>query len=244
MSEWFDYQRHLSWVVRGFLRGTPTARVWAKRILAMCPRTKPFTLNAIVWDSIRATLGDGVMQEDTEYLQALERFLAGNAQIINRGYFSYDLRPEMTSHELECYTRLEELLTFLKGFPFPDEEHAMAEYDRRCAEVAPMAMTLSTQASTSGQSGDETIYHLVLREVAVVALSINMRLSLHVAKHLTPAFEPVGAVGVHPYRRPPNLADATGSVEWARKALSAIAGEEWLYLSWQLNEHALRFSLH
>lgn len=244
MPESFDYRRHLSLAVRGFLVGTPAASARAKRIIAACPRTKPFTVNAMVWGSIPSALNDTVMHEDRAYLKALQRFLAGKSAIINRGYFSYDLRAAMTPPELACYTQLLEILTFLEGFPFADEERALAEYDRRCAEVAPMLATLSEQVSGLGQSGEETVYHLVLREVAVVALSINMRLSLHVAKHLTPAYEPVGAVGIHAFHRPPNLVDATSSVAWARKALQAIAGKEWLYLSWQLNEQGLQFSLH
>ncbi len=237
MSESFDYRRHLLHAVRGFLRGTPTSRARARRIVAACPPTKPFTIRRMVWGSLLSALGDSLSHDDPEYLEELQRFLLGTSRLIRRGYVSYDLRSDMTPQERECYLKLQELIEFLERFPFADVDDAISEYDRRRAELAPMPANLQESA----QEADEMIHQLVLREVAAVVLNIDMKLSMLVAKHLAPM---PAWVSVHPYHRPPEYPDATNSVRWARKTLLAIAGQDWLYLSWQLTDEGLWFSLH
>lgn len=240
--ESFDYRRHLLWAVRGFQRGTPTARLRAERIVAACPHTKAFTIADIVWDSIRAALTVPLVQVDSEYLEQLNEFLSVSSRVIRQGYLRYDLRSEMTVQELECYQHLHELVEFLESFPFADHDDPLAEYTRRCAAIKPTLATLSSTMSASGQTNvDETVYHLVLREVAAVALNIDIRWSMLDGNHLVPAAQ---YVDVSSYRRPPFPPDATNSVTWARKALRAIAGEDWLYLSWQLSDSGVQFAVH
>jgi hypothetical protein len=237
MPERFDYRRHFLRAVQSFLAGTPTSIARGNRILAACPRTKPFTVSDMVWGSMRSTLNDTLIQGDVQYLEQLQRFLSGDSLVIKQGFFSYDLRSDMHPREWEWYTQLQEMLNFLERFPFADVDSAVSEYELRCAKLE----TLSEQVNTFDQDMQEAIHDLVLREVASVALNIDMKLSLLSTKHLAPKS---GYVGVYPYQRPPNVPDASGSVVWARKALLAIAGQDWLYLSWQINKNGLQFSLH
>jgi hypothetical protein len=239
--ESFDYRRRLLSAVRGFQRGTPTARLRAERIVAAFPDIKAFTIADIVWDTIHTALTVPLVQVDPEYLEDLHQFLSRSSRIIRQGYLSYDVRSWMTPQEQACYAHLQELLAFLERFPFADLDDAVAEYDRRCAAITPVLADVTAPVSEYGHDEQETIYHLVLREVATVALNIDMRWSMFDGTHLAPAPK---YVDVRPYQPVPFPPDATTSVVWARKALRAIAGEDWLYFSWQLSDSGVQFSLH
>src|SRR5690348_14559622 len=98
----------------------------------------------------------------------------------------------MHPREREWYTQLQDMLNFLERFPFADVDSAVSEYELRCAEIE----TSAANVNTIDQDMQEAIHHLVLREVAIVVLNIDMKLSLLVAKQLVPKSD---YVGVYPY---------------------------------------------
>lgn len=236
MAELFDYRSHLLRAVQEFLEGTETSRTVADEIVAACPPTKAFTIGDIVWGSEVSALKDTIIQSDPVYLQRLYRFLVGTSSYIRRGYVNYDLRPEMTPQELECFVKLLEMVNFLDHYPFADVDDARSEYEHRRDEIE----TTLANMSKSKLEDTEMIHHLVLHEVAAVALNIDIRLSMLVTGHLAPS---PGYVSVNRYRKPPICPDATNSINWARRALLSIAGQDWLYLSWCLDEGGLHFSI-
>lgn len=237
MSDQFDYRHNLLRAVRGLLDGTPESRTEANDILAACPPTKPFTVGDIVWGSIKTTLKDIMIEADAAYLEHLQRFLLGRMHMFKPGYVHYDLRSDMTQTEYACYSKLVELVDFLAQFPFPNVDDALVEYNLRRAEIEALVGDLPVVE----QADHETIHRLVLREVATIALNIDIRLSMLVAKHLAPQSR---YVSVQPYHRPPIFPDVTNSINWCRRALASIVGQDWLYLSWHLTNEGLWFSLH
>lgn len=237
MSEQFDYRHNLLRAVRGFLEGTQESRAEAETILAACPPTESFTVGDIVWGSIKTILNDIMIEADAAYLEHLQRFLLGRTHMFNPGYVHYDLRSDMTQTESECYSKLVELVDFLEQFPFPNVDDALVEYNLRRAEIEALVGDLPVVE----QADHETIHRLVLREAATIALNIDIRLSMLVAKHLAPQSR---YTSVQPYHRPPVFPDATSSISWCRRALASISGQDWLYLSWHLTDGGLWFSLH
>lgn len=237
MAEPFDYQHNLLHAVRGFLAGTQESRAEAEAILRTCPRTEPFTVGDIVWGVLVSALGDSVIQADADYLEHLHRFLLGSAQTMQRGFLRYDLRSKMTPPEQACYAKLVEMVDFLEQFPFQAVEDALSEYTGRRAEIERLLADLPVV----DQSDHETLYRLVLREVATVVLNVDIRLSMLVAHHLAP--EP-GYTSVQPYHRPPLYPDLTEGITWSRRALRSIAGQDWLSFSWHLTDRGLWFSVH
>lgn len=237
VSKPFDYRRHLLRAVRGFLQATAASRARAHRIVAACPRTKSYTIEDMVWGAILSELQDSVFYESPAYLEELQRFLEGGSGLIKRGYISYDLRPQMMPQEQAWYQELDKLLDFLGHFPFADVEEAKVEYDRG-REVSG---ALLANLAESSQGSGESLYRLVLHEVSAVALNIDIRKSVVLSKRLTPSPD---YLSVYPYSRLPLYPDATPSVQWARRALQAIAGQDWLYVSWQIKQQELCFALH
>ena len=236
MPERFDYRRQLLRMVRGHLRGTPASRARADALLEACPQIKPFSVDAMLWSLWLAWLGDTVYQGDRAFLLEAERFLLGTPPRIWQGYFSSDVRSAMAPHAQVCYERLREALDFLEGISFPDIENkhvAIAEYERRRQDLHATLMDLAA----TGLDEPEMMHDLVLQEAAAIVLNINLGHSFFAQR-----FAPEQYMAIRPHRQQPNLLDTTATLQWARRAVNALAGEDWLYLSWRFVGKELRLS--
>jgi hypothetical protein len=242
MEEGLDYHRSLLDAVEGFLRGTDASRIEARDRIAMLPPTRPFTVGDVVWGSTVSLLGDRLIQDDLDSLQRLQRLLQGAPRALGQGYLNYELRPHMTPAERACHAQLQELVDYLLRFPFDDVDAASAEYGRRKAELD-AALDDMESVETAKRADEELLHRLVLREVAAVALNVDIRYSMLVAGHLMPAFD---YVSVHQQARQterPSYPDATESLQWARRALLAVEGHGWIALSWHVDQGRVNFSL-
>ena len=174
-------------------------------------------------------------------MQGLQRILSGSSNEIMRGYVSYDFKQhDMTTEECSLHERLEAMIAFLGSFPFPALDEAIADYDQRKADAESALANLPQLTSED----EETIYRLVLREVFAAVTNVDIKLSMLVSHHLVPKPAYVATLTYVPYQHPQPVPNITSSINWARRALLAISGQEWLYMSWQIKQGMLLFSLH
>lgn len=234
----FDYRQHLLEAVRILLEQKEQYAVNARRVVNACPSPKAFTVDSVVWGGILSHLGDPFFDDDTsDELQELHRFLSGQSHAIMRGYLCYDFRPHMSEQARVCADLSRDMVAFLEQFPFASGDQAIAEYEQRRDDLQRALAALGP----AEYMGEELVYHLALREVGTALGTIAMEVSLHSTKYLTP-MPPYALIAVP--RVPPTLANVTGMLPWAQRVLSAIAGDDWLAMSWQINGSFLLFSLH
>ena len=86
--------------------------------------------------------------------------------------------------------------------------------------------------------GEETIYHLVLREVTEIVTHIDLELSLQHFGYLIPG------TPYSTFSEESNYPNITETLNWAQKAMDAITGKVWLLVTWQITSDQVRFSLH
>ena len=142
-----------------------------------------------------------------------------------------------TEAETLLRTKLVEAFAFLDTLTDENAAERNAEHDKRANELWEVFL----QTPQSNHPEDETLYHLVLREMTTTAVNIIggwwSRRLLYLAsdeqmRRQWTKFFPV---------EPP---DISPTIEWAKKALRAISGEDWLYVTWRYKQGVILFSFH
>ena len=99
------------------------------------------------------------------------------------------------------------------------------------------------QSPTAHYIGDETLYHFTLRCASSALTGINMHYSARFGylaarvPYISYGSDPTDPDG----SRDP---DARSSVIWAERALRAILGKDWVWMTWQITDKAYLVSLH
>jgi len=238
MSRAPNYRMRLQTAVDSFLDPTPTSMVRAHRIVQGCQRTlKMFTLDRLIWGGTVSALQDSVFFQDRAYLEELHEKLQLPLGAIERAYVRHDFRDELSAAEQEWAEKLMELAEFLNLFPFADTDRAVDEYRRRTEEI----QVLSARAPTPQRPGEETVYHLILRQVSAALVNVNLVVSqvrFTMYGHLVAdaPYSEINDTGAPP--------DMSKAVVWARSALHAISGNEWLFITWQANRNSVIVMLY
>jgi hypothetical protein len=242
MDDAFDYRQSLLRAVLAFLDSTPESERLGDQIVQSCPRPPAFTLDDIVWGSILSILRDSVFQQDTGYLHYLQRILSGASQELMRGVVNYNFRPYMSEHEWACYEALVAIVALLENFPDKPTPNDIAEYTRLYLHVRENTLHALDSLPPVKRVGDETIYHLALREIGSLMTNFDMNLlATHALSHLAQGF-PV--VQVYASKHVLDIPNASGAVDWARRALGSLVGQDWIWLTWQISNNVVLFSLH
>jgi hypothetical protein len=237
-----NVRRALLAAVEGFLEATPASVARAHRNVgraAQCLKTLDDTTLDEVWSGIISELGDSVFYEDPDILRARRTLLEDGSSEIHRAYLSHDFRPQFTSVERDWYTHLWDLLEFLGSLPGADAEATIAEYERRRLDIT----RLAAQSPPPDRLGDETIYHLVLREANEIATNVYPGTALLSRGRLVPdgTYSTIHRWTRDPLDREPDPRD---SFAWARHALGALAADGWLLITWQVTPQNYNLSLH
>jgi hypothetical protein len=228
MARHVNYRRRLLAAVDAFLEQTPQSRTRAHRLVRACGKSlKPFTLNSLTWGPTVSALRDSLYFENPTYLFHVRTALREGSQSIHRVYMRRDFRADLTAEEQAWLVELWELLAFLRRFPALEVQPATAEYEARSAHV----VAAQGRTSTPTTLGDETLYHLLLREVTAILTGINLQQSLRRYRYLVPAapysrLDDTEARQVEP--------DVSLNITWASNALRAIRGEYQLLMMWQV----------
>ncbi|HEV8190474.1 MAG TPA: hypothetical protein VGP82_03175 [Ktedonobacterales bacterium] len=237
MSNAFDYRGQLLNAVQAFLEENPGSEDRGRQIVHACPATTPFTLDFITWGSIISLLTDLLFFRDAEFLRDLQRFLAGDSWELRRGMITYDFLPFMDEHERACYEILQRLVALVEGFPEALAAPDVDEYVQRGGQLQDQARATLAALPRIEYRGDETVYHLVLRETGSILVNINLEFA---RQHEQLVF-PGGAIFAARYRM--ELPDGSGAVAWVKRALAALARQDALWLTWQIHAGGLFFSL-
>ncbi len=261
------YRRQLLRAVEAFLEGTASSREHGQRIVGRCEKAihaqaRLLTLDQIIWSGFIQALTDSVYSQSLEYLREVREILHGHApQHVGRVGFHQDFRGTFTADEAEWYTQLVSCREFLSAVPFADiheatfaawqnqdlratmhatiPEAALAEeleteYQRRKAAIEKVA----ARCPSPEQMGDETISHLVLREVSSVLTSLSVGRAAVTCGYpiLDAPYTAYGestllAPGIEMY-----VFNMSERLRWARQLLAALRGEGELLLSWRLSQ--------
>lgn len=226
--------------VDAFLAASPSSLNKAHQLVARCGKASlPFTVGDIVWGYFIPHLKDSLFFEDPDFLRDLHTVLAAGSPEIHRTYLNYDFAWVLTADERAWLTTVSEMLDFLAGFPFAEDEAALHEYTRR-AEAIAQAMRLSPPPQ---RLEDETIYHLILREVSVILTTVDLRHSLLYFTHLVPE-TPYASYVRLPRSGRDRTPDISADIDWARRALRSLQEQGWLLLTWQITPTHYHLSLH
>ncbi len=173
-----------------------------------------------MWGSLIPELIDSVFYEDPDILHARRALLADGSSEIHRAYLSHDFRPQFTPVERDWYAQLWDLLEFLGSLPGADAKAAMVEYERRRLDIT----RLAAQSPPLDHLGDETIYHLILREVTEIATNVYLGTALLRRGRLVPdgTYSTIPPMARDRLDREPDPRD---SIAWARHTLGALAAD-------------------
>jgi hypothetical protein len=150
-----NVRRTLLAAVDAFLEASPSSLSKARQLLARCDKaSRPFTVGDIVWGYFIPHLKDSLFCEDPDFLRDLRTVLAAGSPEIHRTYLNCDFARALTADERTWLTTVSDMLDFLGGFPFAENEAALHEYTRRTEAIA-QAMRLSPPPK---RLEDETIY--------------------------------------------------------------------------------------
>jgi hypothetical protein len=226
--------------VDAYLEASPNSLTKARRFVARCDQACPsFTLGNIVWGSFIHELGDSLFYEDPAFLGDLRTVLSAGSQEIYRTYLNYDFAWVLTPHERAWLETLSEMLEFLERYPFADTDAPLQEYARRVDAITPM-MRLSPPPQ---RREDETIYHLILREVSAILTAVDLRYSLLRSTHLTPG-SPYASYPPQPRSGRKQMPDISADLDWTRRALLSLQEQAWLLVTWQVTPTHYHLSLH
>jgi hypothetical protein len=235
-----NIRRTLLAAVDDFIEASPAALAKAHRLVARCyDARRSFTLDDVVWDGIIMALTDSVFYEHLPTLREYRALLAVGSPEIRRAYLNFDFSPDFTPEERAWLGKLNDLLDFLGGFPFPDRDAALQEYERRVEEIKQSML----QSPPPKRLGDETIYHLILREVSTILINVNLRYSLLRSTHLVPR-APYSSFPPQPDEGRDDTPDISGDLDWARRALRSIVEQGWLLLTWRVTPEHYHLALH
>jgi hypothetical protein len=201
---------------------------------------RAYTLDDIVWGDIATPLTDSVYYDNPQALRTFHDLLANGSDELHRAYLNLDVHTDFTDSERAWYGRLSDMLDFLAGFPFPDVQTGVAEYERRVQLI----VHLASLSPPPARLGEETIYHLVLREVTAIVthVEIYMRGPLLHNQRLV-ARVPYAAFTPPERDMLDQMPDVRESLAWAKHALAAIAGDDWLLIMWQVGGQHYNLSL-
>ncbi|HEX3273011.1 MAG TPA: hypothetical protein VHR15_20365 [Ktedonobacterales bacterium] len=235
-----NVRRTLLAAVDAFLEASPTSLPTAHRFVARCRKACPsFTLGNVVWGYFITHLTDSLFDEDSDYLRDLRMVLSAGSQEIYRTYLNFDFARDLTPHERAWLATLSEMLEFLGRYPFADTDAALQEYARRVDPI-----TLMTRLSPPPRRlEDETIYHLILREVSAILTTVDLRYSLLRSTHLTPQ-SPYASYPPQPRSGRNQAPDISADLDWARRALLSLQEQAWLLVTWQVTPTHYHLSLH
>lgn len=263
------YRKALLRAVEAFLEGSPSAHKRAQRIIqhfdhAINSSPRHLNIDCIVWSFFFSALTDSVFYENRHFLQETRKELLGQTPhgISNAAVFHEDYRPSFTAEETEWYTQLQSMLAFLADIPFA-RIHAATAQARQAKESWEVMLghipevvlaeeleeeyqqrkALINEAAAKRLSprhiGDETIYHLVLREIT--ELLTALRLDKPAVYLGYPTYDGPYA-SYRPYisyrnasPSPYDLVDMTQKIARAQTLLEALEGERELFLSWHLH---------
>jgi hypothetical protein len=257
------YRRRLLRAVEAFLQETPASIAQGRRIIQRCytalqAEPQEFTLDGLIWRSLAWPLTDSVYYTSREYLQEVRNILLGlPSQEREKTFIKEDLRPYLTAAEAEWYAQLCSMVDFIASLPFAQVAAAATEARQRkvpgsiIVETIPEAASIKAAYENYEQRkaaiealaarvplpehvGEETIYRLVLREVTALVTAVDIRLSAVYYGHPSP-LPPYSGGGsdsdMSYYGSSPDMSEP---LAWARRALRALAGEGYLFFSWQL----------
>jgi hypothetical protein len=223
---------------------------------------KRATLDEIVWSFLIVALTDSIFSEDRTFLQEARNMLLGNASSLSRSRIAVlgaDYRASLSADETAWYALLVALVEFISQVPFEHIYQATEQSRRRneswttmCRNIPEAARaeridTEYTQRITliedialknppPDNSGDEKIYHLLLREVTDTLA--NIRVGIAAAYFGYPTLQ----AGYTDYRNSltsmPQQVNVMESIHWAKRCLDALAGASDLVLSWRLSKAA------
>lgn len=240
MTRPFNIRRTLLAAVDGFLEASPASLAKAHRLVARCYHARRYTsLDEVVWGPLIMELTDSVFYEDRPTLHRYRALLAEGTPEIHRVYLNFDFRPDFTAVERVWYESVLDLLDFLGGFPFPEMDSALRQYERRMAEIEQSMR----QSPPPKRLGEEMIYHLILREVSAILLHVDLRYALLRSTHLVPR-APYSSMPPQPEVGRDDMPDIAGDLDWARRALGSIVEQGWLLLTWQVTPDHYLLSLH
>jgi hypothetical protein len=235
-----NIRRTLLAAVDAFIEASPASLTKAHRLIARCDTAcRAFTLDHVVWSGFISWLTDSLFYEDLSTLREYRSLLAAGSDEIYRTYLNYDFAWVFTPEERAWLGQLNDMLDFLGGFPFPDRNAALQEYEQRVEEIKQSML----QSPPPERLEDETIYRLILREVSTILLTINLRYSLLRSTHLVPRV-PYASYPPQPDEGRDDIPDISGDLDWARRALRSIVEQGWLLVTWQLTTTHYHVSLH
>ncbi len=183
MGRPLDIRRTLLAAVDAFLDASPASLAKAHHLVVRCESAcRFFTLDDVVWGGMIHALTDSVCYDHPPTLRAYRSLLAGGSREISRHYLNYDFAWVFTPEERAWLDTLHGMLDFLSGYPFPDTDAAIQAYKRRVEEI----QRLMLQSPPPQRLEDETIYHLILRDVSTILINIDLRYSLLRSTHLVP----------------------------------------------------------
>lgn len=199
------------------------------------------TIASIVWEPIVDQLAapNPMYRESQEYLHDLLKMLEGDSSQVYRVYLNFDFRDfqgqslMLGSDVLALYDNLAALVDYVRALHDPGEDAISVYNGRRSTIVAQLHRLPRAQ-----RLEDEKIYNLVIREVAAVVSNIFIERVVRKRTALAPQL-PYVQICEHENMTPNLISD----VIWARRALEALAGKNWLTLTWQLYVDSLQVAL-
>jgi hypothetical protein len=235
-----NIRRTLLAAVDGFIEASPASLAKAHRLIARCKNAcRGFTLDGVVWGGCISALTDSDFYTHLPRLREYRSLLAAGSHEIYRTYLNFDFAWVFTPEERAWLGTLNDMLDFLVGFPFSDRDAALQEYERRVEEIKQSML----QSPPPERLEDETIYHLILREVSTILISVDLPYSLLRARHLVPRV-PYSSFPPQPDEGRDDTPDISGDLDWARRALRSIVEQGWLLLTWQVTPEHYHLSLH
>lgn len=235
-----NIRRTLLAAVDAFLEGSPTSVAKAQRLIDRCYAARRFvTLDEVVWGGVIMALTDSEYSTHRPTLQHYRSLLREGSPEIHRGYLNFDFRSAFTPEEGIWFGKLNNLLAFFGGFPFPDTAEAHQEYEQRKEEIKQSML----QSPPPKRLEDETIYHLILREASTILINVNLQYALLRSMHLVPQ-APYSSFPPQPDKGRDDTPDIGGDLDWVRRALRSIVEQGWLLLMWQVTPTHCHFSLH
>jgi hypothetical protein len=257
-----SYQKRLLEAVETFLEGSSTSQTQAhdsiqRWVAEMQSLTRNLTLDDILWGSFVIALTDSVFYESEAYLQDTRELLLGHASR-NRftAVFTEDYHPYFTMDEVEWYEHLLGMIDFLTMIPFDRLHQAIdpalqnkerwetileripeavqiekleQDYEQRKARLEKIA----GKSPAPENVGDESIYHLVLREVTFILAEIWVVPAAARAGYPILGGPHSDYRGAELYQFP----DMTEYIMWAKRVLGALRKEgSVLIFSWRLHK--------
>ncbi|HEX9414569.1 MAG TPA: hypothetical protein VF916_13770, partial [Ktedonobacterales bacterium] len=132
MARPLNIRRTLLAAVDDFIEALPASLTKAHRLVARCyVARRSFTLDDVVWGGITMALTDSEFYARLPTLREYRSLLAAGSREIYRTYLNYDFKGAFTPEERAWLGKLNDMLDFLGGFPFPDRDAALQEYERR-----------------------------------------------------------------------------------------------------------------